>query len=109
MDNKHQENYERKSGDLKVTGKQIYVVVVMILVHVGILFDGTGFCAYFCCQVFNRAGEWMCTPFFCCWPDSLMSLRMKIRTGFRLQVNRFFPTIKSSKILFLSLLSITSS
>ncbi len=50
-----------------------------------------GFCAYFCCpcfccQVYNRAGEWVCTPFFCCWPDSLMSLRMKIRTGFRLQV-----------------------
>jgi hypothetical protein len=67
-----------------------------------------GCCAYlccpcFCCQVFNRAGEWICTPFFCCWPDALMSLRMKIRTGFRLQV--FKKTyLLSLKYLFLFVL-----
>ena len=97
---KRQANSERKSGHSKAIGKRISAVVVTTLVHVGgfwksdsivFCFDGIGFCAYFCCpcfccQVYNRADEWMCTPYFCCWPDSLMSLRMKIRTGFRLQV-----------------------
>ncbi|CAF0861749.1 unnamed protein product [Rotaria sordida] len=46
-------------------------------------------CPCFCCRVFSRAGECMCTPFLCCWPDALMSLRMKIRTGFRLQGSIF--------------------
>ena len=43
-------------------------------------------CPCFCCKVFSRAGEWMLTPFCCCWPDSLLSLRLKMRTGFRLKV-----------------------
>ncbi|CAF0715841.1 unnamed protein product [Adineta steineri] len=51
-------------------------------------------CAYFCCpcfcySVFNRSGEWLCAPFMCCWPDSLLALRTKMRTGFRLQGSVF--------------------
>jgi len=30
MDNHNQENYEKKFGVMKVTGKEIYVVVVMM-------------------------------------------------------------------------------
>ena len=103
MHNPRQENYERKSGLSKAIGIKIYAVVVTTWDHVcnstrnmgeeteRFNREFLGLCAYcccpcFCCQVYNRAGECLCTPFFCCWPDSLMSLRMKIRTGFRLQV-----------------------
>ena len=45
-----------------------------------------GFCCYMCflCCLFKRTGEYSCSTFL---PLSLMSLRSKLRTGFRIKGN----------------------
>ena len=55
-----------------------------------------GFCCYMCflCCLFKRTGEYSCTPFL---PLSLMSLRSKLRTGFRIKGN-YFQKPKYAKI-----------